>query len=366
MTKPIDLQLLPPVINYSDFLEELTAAHRALTQLDTLLEQTPNPRIFERSFMTKEAVLSSRIEGTVASMDEVLGYDAGEEMVTTSLRDDAIEITNYRDALEQGIAMLTKKPLGENTLKELHQILLSKGRGANRSPGEFRKTQVYIGKTGQTIQDASYVPPEAQRITSLIRNLLSYIHELDERDDLVRIAIAHYQFEAIHPFLDGNGRVGRLLISLLLQEKNLLKFPYLYLSEYFEENRQDYYKGLRNVSYKNAWPEWIRFFLLGITEQATRASETVLSVAKLYKSLQAQFVNISPEYGLDLLDALFQRPVFTVSMIREQMGGTNIQTSYTLIEKLLEAGIIKDLTTDKQRGKRYQFSELLKIVHGDI
>jgi Fic family protein len=237
--KPHILASLPPSIDYSDFLEELTTAHRALTELDTLLKQTPNPRIFERSFMTKEAVLSSRIEGTIASVDEVLCFDAGAVMATESLHDDAIEITNYRNALKRGIDLLDEKPLGENTIRELHQILLSKGRGANRSPGDFRKSQVYIGRVGQSIDDASYVPPEAQNIQSFIQNLLSYIHELDERDDLVRIAIVHYQFEAIHPFLDGNGRVGRLLISLLLHEKKLLQYPYLYLSEYFEEHRTE-------------------------------------------------------------------------------------------------------------------------------
>lgn len=360
--KPHNLTILPPTIDYSDFLEELTAAHRALTQLDTLLKQTPNPQIFERSFMTKEAVLSSRIEGTFASVDEVLGFDAGEEMTTESLQGDAIEITNYRNALEQGFIILNEKPLGENTLKDIHSVLLNKGRGANKGPGTFRKTQVYIGRAGQTIENASYVPPEAQNIAGLVQNLLSYIHEIEERDDLVRIAVVHYQFEAIYPFMDGNGRMGRLLISLLLHEKKLLQYLYLYLSEYFEEHRQEYYEGLRNVSYQNAWSEWIRFFLSGIAEQATRASKSVIEVTELYRGLRNAFVKISAEYGLDLLDALFQRPVFTVSMIREQMGLTNIQTSYTLVEKLLEAGIIKDLTPTKQRGKRYQFSELLKIV----
>jgi len=363
--KPHQLALLPPNIDYSTFLEHLTTAHRALSRLDTLLKQTQNPRIFERSFMTKEAVLSSRIEGTMASIDEVLGFDAGAEMINESLHDDAVEITNYRKALEQGMSLLLEEPLGENTLKELHHTLLSKGRGANRGPGEFRKTQVYIARTGKSIHDASYIPPEAQMIPKLTQNLLHYIHDGNERDDLVCIAVAHYQFEAIHPFLDGNGRVGRLLISLLLHDKKLLELPYLYLSEYFEENRQDYYEGLRNVSDKNSWTEWIKFFLSGITQQATSAAATVLETAELYRGLQEKFAKISPEYGLLLLDALFQRPVFTVSMLREQMNQTNVQTSYTLVEKLLGSGIIRDLTPSKQRGKRYEFIELLKIVHSN-
>lgn len=361
---PINLPLLPPELDYSSFLEQLTAAHSALTRLDTLLIQTPNPRIFERSFMTKEAVLSSRIEGTVASIGEVMDFDAGADGFTEMIYDDAIEITNYRAALERGIKLLDEKPISENTLKEIHRILLKSGRGANRSPGEFRKSQVFIAKAGQTIENATYIPPEAQHIMGLIQNLLRYIHEHVEKDDLVRIAISHYQFEAIHPFMDGNGRVGRLLISLMLHERKILRYPYLYLSEYFEDNRSSYYEGLRNVSYENKWNEWVRFFLVGFSVQATRASETVLKVASLYASLQPKMVKISPEYGLDLLEALFQRPVFSVGMLRVQMKLTNIQTSYSLVGRLHDLGIVRDLTPHKQRGKRYQFIELLSIIQG--
>lgn len=362
--KPISLPLLPPDLNYSSFLERLTAAYRALTQLDTLLIQTPNPRIFERSFITKEAVLSSRIEGTIASIDEVMDFDAGADGLTGLIHDDAVEITSYRAALERGIELLGEKPIGENTLKEIHKVLLKSGRGANCSPGEFRKSQVFIAKAGQTIENATYVPPEAQHIVILMQNLLHYIHGHSEKDVLVRIAVAHYQFEAIHPFMDGNGRVGRLLISLMLHERKILRYPYLYLSEYFEDNRLDYYEGLRNVSYESRWNEWVSFFLTGFSVQATRASETVLKVASLYSSLQPKMVKISPEYGLDLLEALFQRPVFSVGILREQMSLTNIQTSYSLVEKLQELGIVRDLTPQKQRGKRYQFIELLSIIQG--
>lgn len=356
------LAILPPKLTYDEFVEELTAAHRALAQLDALLAQTPNPKIFERAFTTKEAVLSSRIEGTVATLSEVLDFDAGAELSDAILREDAVEIVNYRKALSEGIRALSKQPIGENLIKQLHKILLHTGRGANRSPGEFRKTQVYIGHPSAGIEQATYIPPEPQEIIPLIQNLLKYIHEQPERDELVRIAVTHYQFEAIHPFLDGNGRVGRLLITLLLHDKKLLTYPYLYLSEYFEANRQQYYEHLRGVSYNAEWSAWIKFFLRGIAEEASSGAQSVQAAANLHRDLQKQLVGISSEYGLSLLDALFQRPIFTVSMIREQMNLSNIQTSYTMIEKLLKAGIVRDLTPTKQRGKRYEFSELLKIV----
>ena len=362
MIQAHNLAQLPPDLNYNDFVEDLTAAHRALAQLDALLNQTPNPKIFERTFITKEAVLSSRIEGTIATLSEVLGYDAGEELSTAELREDAREIVNYRQALTEGVAALATQPIGENLIKQLHKVLLHSGRGANRAPGEFRRHVVYIGKAGAGIENATYIPPEPQQVVPLFQNLLHYIHDMPERDELVRIAAAHYQFEAIHPFSDGNGRTGRLLITLLLHDRKLLKYPYLYLSEYFEAHRQEYYERLRGVSYHNEWSAWIRFFLNGIAEEAAAGSRVIQSVADLHRDLQPRFVKLSSEYGLLLLEALFQRPIFTVPIIREHMGLTNVQTGYTLVEKLLEAGVITDATPERQRGKRYEFSALLKLV----
>jgi len=364
MTTPHKLPLLPPKLDYSNFIEGLTAAHRALAALDAFLVQSPNPKIFERTFTTKEAVLSSRIEGTIATISEVFDFDAGAEIDNMELREDAIEIINYRKALTEGITALAKKPLGENLIKQLHAVLLNSARGANRSPGDFRKSQVYIGRPGAGIENATYVPPEPQEITPLVQNLLKYIHDMPERDELVRIAVAHYQFEAIHPFLDGNGRVGRLLITLLLQEKGLLSHPYLYLSEFFETNRHEYYEGLRSVSQDSQWEAWVAFFLGAIADQATAGAALAREVAELYKNLQPQFVQISNEYGLLLLNTVFQRPIFTTTTLREQMKMTNIQTAYTLVEKLVGSGFVKDLTPEKQRGKRYEFSELLRIVRG--
>jgi Fic family protein len=363
--KPFNLPKLPPKLIYDDFISELTEAHRALSRLDALLSSTPNPKIFERTFTTKEAVLSSRIEGTDATLDEVLDHDAGGEQKNTRIREDVTEIVNYRKALGVGLEMLQELPFNENVIKGVHKTLLSGGRGANRDPGNFRRSGVYIGRPGAGIENATYVPPVAGEIVPLISNLLHYIHEDNERDELVRIAVAHYQFESIHPFLDGNGRVGRLMITLLLQEKDLLHHPYLYLSEYFERNRQEYYDSLRKVSSDGDWSNWVRYFLIGIREQSIASAETVQKVSELYKELQYKFNAISSEYGLALSDAVFNRPVFNVTMIREQLNLGSVAMGYSLVEKMLATDLVTDLTPEKKRNKRYEFSALLRIVRSE-
>lgn len=365
MYKTFQLPTLPPRLEYEIFIRELTAAHRALAQIDALVSHLPNPKILERSFITKEAVLSSRIEGTQLSIGDVLGYDAGEILSSEPRKEDALEIVNYRDALEMGLSRIDAEPIGENMVKKLHAILLNSGRGARNTPGEFRSGQVYIGRPGVGIDLASYVPPAPNEIAPLFQNLLHYIHSTDEKDDLVRIAVTHYQFEAIRPFFDGNGRVGRLLITLLLHDKKLLRHPYLYLSEFFEANRPEYYESLRAVSENQDWSAWVGFFLHGITWQSNAMVVTVEKIYELQKRLQPQLVAISSEYGLRVLDALFERPVFGTKLLRERAGLQNIQTTYTIVEKLVAAGIIRDTTPDKRRGKQYEFSELLSLIRSD-
>lgn len=366
MNQPNKLPQLPPKLNYAEFLQEITAAHRALAALDALLGVIPNPKILERSFVTKEAVLSSRIEGTVADVDEVLDYDAGAVAPTHQLQQDIAEITNYRMALALGLEMLEEQPISENFIKKLHGQLLESGRGGHKDPGNFRRVQVYIGSHGQGIENASYIPPVAPDIILLIKNLLMYIHEQPENDELVRIAVAHYQFEAIHPFLDGNGRVGRLLISLLLKDKNLLRLPYLYISQYFEQNRQGYYEGLLRVSENGDWSNWIRYFLNGVRWQAQEGTKSAQLIVDLNRALIPQMASISSEYGLETLRVMFETPIFTASILREQASIDAVQTSYSLIERMLADGIIADITPEKQRNKRYEFRQLLNIIRGGM
>ncbi len=246
---PFSPPKIPPKINYENLVSEIAQAHKSLARLDALISRLENPQLLSRTFATREAVLSSQIEGTEATLSEVLEQEARDSQKEgTPLEKDFREIINYRLALERGVSMLKEKPLTENFIKELHIILLRSTRGYNKAPGEFRRKLVYIGKPGAGIDKASYVPPLPDAIPELFTNLERYIHSDSERDILIQIGVAHYQFEAIHPFEDGNGRIGRLLISLMLYQKKLLRYPFIYLSEFFEANRRDYYDLLRSVS----------------------------------------------------------------------------------------------------------------------
>jgi len=311
---------------------------------------------------TKEAVLSSKIEGTQATLDEVFEFEAQMDNKSEEKKKDINEIVNYRDALNFGVDALNSYPLSENLIKKLHGILLKSGRGQNKSPGEFRKIQVFIGRPGASIEEATFVPPAANEIVPLFGNLEKYLNSNEEKDKLVQIAIAHYQFEAIHPFLDGNGRVGRLLIPLFLYERKLLSHPFLYLSEYFEEYRDDYYALLRGVSEKQDWNSWIKFFLSALTVQAQKTEVTAIKILNLHQSLKEKAEDMNSIYANNLLDTIFSYPIFTTASLKKRTKIKNIQTFFNLINKFLEAGIIKDLTPEKQRNKVYVFDELMKVL----
>lgn len=355
---------LPVKVEYQDLLTQITKAHGSLARLDAMISQLPNPSLLERTFLTKEAVLSSQIEGTQATIKEVFEYEAeGQKKEDSPKERDIQEITNYRMAMRKGVEMLKERPLSENVIKELHKILLQSVRGYNKAPGEFRKQQVYIGKPGVGINEASYVPPPPTVIPELFSNFENYLNSKEEQDVLVQIAIAHFQFEAIHPFLDGNGRIGRLLIPLFLYERKLLSYPLLYLSQYFEENRPDYYHLLNNVTEKGEWLPWIKFFLQALDEQSTKAQETSKSVLNLYQAYKEKIQSINSKYTLNLLDAIFAHPVFSYKSIKETAKIKNPQTLITLIKKFVEAGIVQESEPERKRNKLYAFGELMKLLN---
>ncbi len=364
MTKnPFDLPKLPPKINYELLVGDIAKAHASIARLDGLLSHVKNPRLLSRTFITKEAVLSSQIEGTQATLSEVFEHEAkGTEKEDTNKERDFREIINYRHALERGVELLKDRPLSENLIKELHSILLLSARGHSKGPGEFRKKQVYIGRQGLGIEHASYVPPSPIMISGLFGNLENYMHSEEEKDLLVRIAVSHYQFEAIHPFEDGNGRIGRLLISLMLYEKKLLFYPFIYLSEFFEEHRQDYYDLLKGVSEKNAWEDWISFFLRGLDQQATKAQVAAKKILDLHSAMEEKILDIGSIYAYDFLEALFIQPIFTSRTIKTFLHTKGSQTVFTLINKFQRAGIISDLTSDQRRNKVYCFDALNDIL----
>ncbi len=361
--KPFIPPFLPPKLDYLKIFPEIVKTRDIVARYDEAVKRLPNPEIIQRSFETKEAVLSSKIEGTQATLDEVLMFDAQEVQEEENEREkDYREISNYRLAIEQGKKLLEKRPITENFIKELHKTLLNSARGRNKAPGEFRKIQVYIGKKGTTIEQATFIPPEAQHISSLFGNLEKYINEHKEIDPLVQIAIAHYQFEAIHPFLDGNGRVGRLLVPLFLYDQKITAYPNIYVSEFLEEHRDDYYELLKNVSKKGDWLSWISFFLQAVKEQTQSTLEKVGEIEALHKGLKERMPEINSIYANNLLDGLFVKPRFTTKSMKKEAHIANPQTMYTLIAKFLEAGIITDITPEKERNKIYAFPELIKII----
>lgn len=245
---------LPPEIDYTSLIKEIGRAHNALGGLNGSLVNIPNPDLLTTPLLTKEAVLSSRIEGTQATLEDVFKYEAEEEISEEGEKEkDIREIINYRRAMRTAIEELKNRPIGENLIKKLHYDLLNSVRGTNKDRGNLRRMQVYIGLPGASIEDAIYVPPPITELAPLLSNWEKYTNSEQEKDPLVQIGVVHYQFEAIHPFMDGNGRIGRLLIPLFLYQRKFLSYPLLYISEFFEDNRKDYYNLLNCVSEKGDW-----------------------------------------------------------------------------------------------------------------
>lgn len=361
--QPFTPPLLPPQIELSNLIKLIADAREAVARYDEAVKRLPNPALIRRAFETKEAVLSSKIEGTQATFEEVLEFDAEEAKSEENekLRDYR-EIGNYRQAIVQGKHLLKDKPLSENVIKELHTTLLNSVRGKNKTPGEFRRHQVHIGPPGATLEEASYVPPVHTEIPNLISNLINYLHDDTQPDRLVQAAIAHYQFEAIHPFADGNGRVGRLIIPLYLYEKGITSQPNLYISEFLETHRRDYYERLNKVSAEDDWLEWIAFFLRALRSQANVSRKRVENVEHLYKELHERLPEFNSFYASSFLEALFMRPIFSAQIIGKEAGITNSKTLYTLVDKFARANLIVDMFPGRSRNKLYAFGALLDIL----
>jgi len=353
---------LPPKIDYTNLIEEIGQAHNNLGKLNGLLINIPNPGLLTTPLLTKEAVLSSRIEGTQATLEDVFKYEAEEKISEEGeIEKDVREIINYRKAMSLAIDELKNRPIGENLIKKIHFHLLSSVRGANKDRGNLRRIQVYIGAPGTPIEEASYIPPPITELPQLLSNWEAYINSEQEKDPLIQMGIAHYQFEAIHPFMDGNGRIGRLLIPLFLYQRKLLSYPLLYISEFFEKNRKDYYALLRCVSEEEDWENWIRFFLTALTDQSLKTQVTVLKIIASHNNLKNKITAINSAYAINLLDIIFTTPIVSFASIKKRLKTKSNQTIYNLLMKFVKIGVLKEVS-GRKRNRIYVFKELLDIL----
>ena len=357
---------LPPPMDWDLALaRELSKADRALGELAGLGRTIPNPHLLIQPFLKREAVLSSRIEGTQTDITDLYLHEAGQPplpgMKTPPPESDVREVLNYVRALEYGLQRMNKLPVSLRLIREVHERLMKGVRGGQVTPGEFRTRQNWIGTPNCTLNQASFVPPTVEEMHVALGALEKYLHNDDQTPPLARLAFIHYQFEAIHPFIDGNGRIGRLLIILLLVHWNLLPLPLLYLSVYFERNRSQYYDLLMAVSQRSAWREWLVFFLRGVMEQAQDA----VARAKQLQDLQVAWRHIlqkerSTRLMLSTVDLLFEQPYFPPTYLAKRLKITH-QAAMKTLNRLEALNIVNELT-GRNRNRLYCALEIMRIV----
>lgn len=361
--KPHIPQSLPLTdLDWSALVDLLSTANRQLARYDGLLQSIINPEVLLSPLRTQEAVLSSKIEGTQATLKEVLEYEA-DKVQSTEKQGDIREIINYRKALFAAKSRLDTLPLSLRMIREMHAVLMQDVRGENKAPGEFRRIQNWIGAPGSTMETARFVPPTVQDMHIGLDNWERYIH-FEEKDPLVQLAIIHAQFEILHPFLDGNGRIGRILIPLFLYHKEVIRQPVFYLSDYLETHRRDYYDALKDITDSGIWTNWIRFFLEAIISQAKKNNDQTRQIVSLYESMKEKIVAAThSQFAVNCLDFIFNRPVFNSGKFYEESGVPRASSS-RLLNAMETNGLITCI--EKGSGRRpalYTFEPLLDIVN---
>lgn len=355
---PNDLPPTNPPLQMSDSLQKkLSDADRKLGRLDGITEVLPNPDLFVAMYVKKEALLSAQIEGTQASLMDVL--NVSEEGIS----DDVTEVVNYVNAMNRGLQMLDALPMSLRLIKEIHKILLKGVRGSSKNPGEFRHSQNWIGTFGATLNDAIFVPPPKEEMMEAMGKLEKFFYDETPIPILIKIALIHAQFETIHPFLDGNGRMGRLLITFWLCQQKILGKPLLYLSYYFKKNRDIYYDKLMRVRTHGEWEAWISFFLDGVASVADEATRTAKAILELKENCTKNLEDFNKRQGLSaaLLDLLFLKPVITKKEIAQALN-ISLPTSINLINKFCSLGILIDFSPKRLRDKSYIFKQYYRIM----
>src|SRR6201998_3476382 len=349
---------LPPTLDWPPrLIRVLSDADRLIGRLAGEGGRLPNPHVLMRPFVRREAVLSSKIEGTQATLGELLAAEAG--AVVDRSPEDLREVGNYVVALEHGISRLKKLPLCVRLTRELHEKLVTGVQGHQAAPGRFRKIRNWIGKPGSTIATASYIPPPPGEVEPCLAAWEKFLHE-STLPPLVTIGLAHYQFEAIHPFLDGNGRVGRLLITLFLIERQILPTPLLYLSAFFEASRRDYYDGLRGISERGAWNDWLEYFLLGVARMSEDALSRAMRINGLLSEWQRKVSRESSGNPLRVVELLGANPFITINGAADKLT-IAFTTAQRAIERLERARIVKRVG-DAKRDRVYCATSLLDIL----
>ncbi len=356
---PSSLPPDPPLKIDGEIQKLLSRADIALARLDGIGHVMPDINLFIAMYVKKEALLSSQIEGTQASLQDLFVYEDGDAISNVN---DVSDVVNYVKALNHGIERLDDLPMSIRLIREIHEILMEGVRGGERKPGEFKKTQNWIGPPGCILKDAIFIPPPPHETMEAMGKLEHYIHGSDVLPVLIDSALIHYQFETIHPFLDGNGRLGRLLITFYLYWKKVLNRPLLYISYYFKRNRQEYYDRLQMVRNTGDYEQWITFFLKGVTETADAAMETAKKILELQRR-HRRFLwekRISSPIAVGLLENLFSKPYVSVRDVAEEFE-ISFQAASTIISQFEKAGILKE-TTGRKRDKRYLYQEYMDIL----
>jgi Fic family protein len=360
-------QFPPADLNWRLLIPLIGKGNAALARYDGLLTAIPNAHVLLSPLATQEAVLSSKIEGTQVTMGEVLEVEAGGEPegLTQPRREDIEEVLNYRKALMFCAKALMERPLSLSLIKEAHALLMRGVRGSKQAPGRFRVEQNWIGPKDCSLDQASFVPIAPEHLQVGMEAWMSYVNDTDQPDPLVQLALAHLEFEALHPFKDGNGRLGRMLIPLFLYQRRLLSGPDFYMSAYLEANRERYQERLRAVSRDGAWSEWVAFFLEGVIEQASENEHKARAILALYEQVKGRVVELThSQYAIHAVDFVFRHPIFAAPHF---VSAAQIPkpTAMRILNVLREGGLLSTLR--EGRGRRfgvYAFRELLNRAEG--
>ena len=354
---PAPLPPNPPVELDNETVELLVKANKQLALLEGIATRIPNVNLFISMYVRKEALMSSQIEGTQATLEDVL-----DPLLTENANRNVADVINYIKATEFAIAKLKELPLCNRLIKEAHEVLMKEVRGQEKNPGEFRYSQNWIGGQGSTLKNARFIPPSPEDMTASMSDLEKYINDDDNLDVLIRVALIHYQFETIHPFLDGNGRIGRLLITLYLMEKAVLTTPALYISYFLKKNRIEYYDRMSEVRRTGNYEQWIKFFLTAIYESAEDATITIDKLMTLHdRNIDAvRNIGRSSKTALRLFSYLEENPIIEIQKTADSLN-TTFKTISDSVRRLCEMGILTQ-NSGERRNRTFSYSEYLDIL----